>query len=342
MKLTMDDIAKICGVSRGTVNRALYNKPGINKQTKQKILKVVDELGYYPDHTAQSLATGKTNTIGLIVPDVDNQFCSTLYTYMEDVCWKLGYFMSLAISNDNPEKESKYLESFIKRNVDGLICIPVNKDSSSIKKALDYKIPVVLLLNKLEKIKTNMILIDDYYSVKKATQYLIDMGHRNILYIDGIRNYSDNYVKYINGERLKGFKDTLEENNIKITQDNYIEFLPEFYSDNNYRLIKKIISKENKPTAIICFHDRIAIWVIKGLKEHNLKIPEDISIVGFDDINELKYIEPGLTTNKTPIKKIAEESFRILLDNIKIPNFIPEEIVLKTELILRESVKKIN
>lgn len=341
MKLTMDDIAKICGVSRGTVNRALYNKPGINEETKQKILEVVDELGYYPNHTAQSLATGKTNTVGLIVPDVDNQFSAALYTYMEDICWKLGYFMILAISNDDPEKESIYIETFIKRNVDGIICIPVNKDNSAIKRAMKFNIPVVLLLNKLEGVDTNLIMIDDYYAVKKTTKYLIDRGHKNIMYIDGIRNYSNNYIKYINDERLRGFKDALEESNIEFTQDNYSEFLPEFYNDSEYRLIKKIIDKKDRPTSIICFHDKIAIWALKGLKEYNLKIPDDISIVGFDDLDELKYIEPALTTNRSPIKEIAELSFKMLLNNINTQDFDPGEIILKTELIQRDSVKKI-
>lgn len=341
MKLTMDDIAKICGVSRGTVNRALYNKPGINEDTKQKILKVVDELGYYPNHTAQSLATGKTNTIGLIVPDVDNQFCATLYSYMEDICWKLGYFMVLAISNDDPEKESKYIETFIKRNVDGIICIPVNKNNSAVKRAINQNIPVVLLLNKLKGIDTNLIMIDDYYALKKTTQYLIDMGHRNIMYIDGIRNYSNNYIRYINDERLRGFKDALKENGIQFTQDKYGEFLPEFYNDVEFRLIKKIIDMKDRPTSIICFHDKIAIWALKGFKEYNLKIPDDISIVGFDDLDELRYIEPALTTNRSPIKEIAELSFKMLLDSMNMTSSNSEKIVLKTELIQRESVKKI-
>lgn len=339
MKLTMEDIAKICNVSRGTVNRALYNKPNINPETKKKILRVIEELGYSPDYIGQTLATGKSNTIGLILPNIINEFSAMLYTYIEQICSKNGVLLTLATSNDDPYKEEMHIDTFINRRFDGIIMFSINKNSDRIKKIIDKDIPLVLILNKVEGISCNYVCVDEYNSVNTAVQDLIEKNHKDIVYIDGIRNYSSNYNKYSNDIRFKAYKDTLRKNNIKFIKENYIEFLPEYYDNDNLDILKELINRKNVPTAIMCFHDRIAVWVLTGLKHLNINVPQDISLIGFDDINELKHIEPKLTTIRTPILKIAKESIRILQDNIKSGKLTNTYVQLKSKYIVRESIR---
>ncbi|HHV59515.1 MAG TPA: LacI family transcriptional regulator [Clostridiaceae bacterium] len=341
MKLTINDIAKLCNVSTGTVNRALHNKPGISEKTKAKILDIVKELDYRPDYYARTLASGKTDTIGIILPNVENEFFAMLFSEVEKICWEYGYLMNLALSNDDADKEEKYILSFIDRKVDGLILFPVNNDATYVKKAIQNDISTVIVLNDLEDVDTNVVKVDEYNAVSKTVQYLIDIGHKRIAYINGYFHYSPRYNSYINDQRYQAFKDTMVLNHIMYEKENYMEATPHLNDEINRIMLKNIVCRENKPTAMVCLQDRIALWVMMELEKMGLKVPDDISIAGFDNINELNYVKPLLTTTQMPTKEIAHTAVSILVDDISNNRCGNKKVVLETRFIERDSCRRI-
>lgn len=249
--------------------------------------------------------------------------------------------MNLALSNDSAGKEEKYIRSFIDRKVDGLIVFPVNKDGMPVRKAIQQNIPTVLILNDILDIDANVVKIDDYNAISNTVQYLIDLGHKKIAYIDGYLQYSLRYNTAINDERCKAFRDTMIKNHLMYEKDNYIEFSPLFYETKDYSLLKNLMDREHKPTALVCFHDRIAIWAMQGLKRLGMRVPQDISITGFDNINELQYIEPALTTNRMPTIDIAQQAVSILVEDIENQISGNKKMVLSTEFIVGDSCKQL-
>jgi len=316
-KITINDIARICGVSTGTINRALHNKSDINPKTKEKILGAIKKYNYRPNYYARALASGKSNTIGIIVPDVENEFFTMTYSIIEKRCWENNYYVSLVLSKDNPERELKNVKLFIEQRLDGIIMFPVSHDNKSVRLALSSGIDTILIFNSLPKENLSSVVVHDYNAMCKNVQYLINLGHKNIAYIDGYRKYSPTYNDHINKERYRAFRETLQKNNIQIDKNNYFEFKPEYYKSNDYSIIKSIVGSTKKITAIVCFHDRIALCVMQGLEKIGVKVPNSISVTGFDDINELKYIKPRLTTSAIPVDKIAEKAISILMNSIK-------------------------
>jgi LacI family transcriptional regulator len=335
--MTINDIAKLCGVSKGTVNRALHGKPGINSATKERILAMVKEKEFRPDYRARSLATGKTYTIGLLIPNVENQCFSMIGTIIEADFWKRGYFLTLAISNDDADKEERYLSLFVDRKVDGLVLFPVSRDTTALERVLAAGIPTVLILNDLPEVQTNAVTVNEYGAIQGIVNYLVGLGHRNIAYIDGYRRYSKKYNDYVNKERFRAFSDTLAAYSIPFGEQNYVEFLPEYYQQGDARVVSRVFRGSDPATAVVCFHDRIAIWLQTRLIREGLKVPEDVSITGFDDIDELSDVIPGITTVRNPFARIAEAAVKILIDEIKQGRSTRKKLELETSLVIRQS-----
>ena len=335
--MTINDIARICGVSKGTVNRALNNKPEINPATKANILSVVAEYGFSPDYRAKSLATGKTHTIGLVLPNIENQAFAAISTMIEREFWQQGYLLNLALSNDDASKEEKYLQLFINRKIDGLIIFPVNRELQGLKRIIKAGIPMVIILNDLP-VKTNSVLVAEQSSFADITRYVLSLNHRNILYLDGYRKYTKHYNDYINRERYAGINLALSEYGVDPSSIPVVEFDPGYYELDNLGPLESYFTKK-KTSAVICFHDRIAVWLMMRLQKAGFRIPKDISITGFDDIMELQNIRPGLTTIRNPFSRVAHEAIQLLLSQIEGKELISKK-VLNTELIIRESCYK--
>jgi DNA-binding LacI/PurR family transcriptional regulator len=332
--MTINDIARICGVSKGTVNRALHNKPGINLKTKEKILAVVAEYGFSPDYRAKSLATGKTNTIGLLLPNIENPAFAVISTLIEREFWQQGYLLNLALSNDDAVKEERYLQLFINRKIDGLVIFPVNREIQSLKRVIDMGIPLVIVLNNVP-VEASAVLLDERKAFASITRHVLSQNHRNILYLDGYRKYTDRYNDYINRERYAGFMQALDEYGLGRESVSVREFEPRYYDLEDLGPLEEYFSRR-KTSAVICFHDRIAIWLMMRLQRAGFRLPDDVSITGFDDILELQYIKPRLTTLRNPFPLVAHRAIQLLLEQIG-GNRGTSRLILDTELIIRES-----
>ena len=332
-KPTIDDIARLAGVSKGTVNRAIHDKPGINSATKERILAIIEEQGFSPNYHARSLATGRTETIGVLLPDVENEFFAMICSEIEKMCWEKRYVMNLAFSNDVPDRERAVLQSFVDRDVDGLIVFPVSKNSDAIERAIAADKPVVLLLNDLPLQEASAVLVNERGGIETVVQHLVDAGHRRIAYINGFVHYSGSYNDFINQERLRSFRETLQRNRVPFDADTILEFKPELYAQNDPSFLTSLFASREAPTAIVCFHDRIAIWLVQALKDMGLRVPEDVSVTGFDDIRELRYITPRLTTYRVPIRDVASEALRILFQQLEHPSAVRQRVVLHGMLV---------
>lgn len=325
-ELTIKEIAKLAGVSTATVSKVLNGKDqNISSTTRDRVLKVVDEEGYIPNSIARSLKMKETKTLGLIVPDVVNQFFSELARGVEDAAKKEGYTVFLCNTDNDSSKEQDYIRVLEEKMVDGIILAPSERTD---KINLNKKTNVVIIDRDINiKNKAGKIGIDNELASYKATTYLIDKGCKKIGFISsGSKNITM-------AERLNGYKKALLEADLDINES--MIYLENYDVSTGYKGTYEIL-KNNKIDAICCGNDFIAIGAMKAIKENGYRVPEDIKIIGIDDIEMAKYMDPALTTVKQPIYIMGENAVQMLLNLIKKEK--TELIkILDTEIIERSS-----
>ena len=334
MKVTLATIAKKAGFSTITVSRALNNKPDINTQTKEKILTIAKELGYTPNLLAKSLKAGKTRTIGVIVSDISNPFFSLVIKGIEDFLRKKGYSFILGNSDEDYKRETEAIRLMIQKRVDGILITPVEKETPDLTYLTKRSIPCVLVARFVRGTNLNYVVSNDMLGSLLATEHLIHLGHRRILYLAG-----PVYVTTTQ-ERLDGYKNALEKNGIAINPE-LIQYTNAKMEDG-YNLIRKAISKNLQFTAVSTFNDYLAAGTIKALQELNMKIPEDIAIIGYDDIEFASLFAVPLSTVRIPCYELGFRAAEILIHNIEnsSESSKPQGVVLNPELIIRNSTLK--
>lgn len=332
---TLKDVAISCGVSSTAVSLVLNNKPSnLSEKTKELIKETAAKLGYRPDPTARSLATKKTNTIGVIIPDISNAFFSEAVRHIQVELSKYGYDMFLCNTEEKYANDLKYLELLISRNVDGLI-LTMSAESltmdhqDTIKSMLkDSKIPYVLFDRFFEG-NESKVYVDNEASGYEMTKHLLQNGHINIGVITGP------LVLNSSRDRLKGVKRALKESGIELEKDNVVTG---FYDMETGRIGgKKLL---NQVSAIFAFNDLQAFGVIETAKQLNKQIPQDVSLVGFDDIFYSAILETQLTTVRQPIYDMSKAISDLLMKMVSDIEH-HEVIKLPAVLIQRNSVKKI-
>jgi len=335
---SIKDISRIAGFSTATVSNALNGTRYVKKETKELIKKIANELNYYPNVSARGLKAKTTNTIGIIIPDISNPFYSDVIKYCEVIAKENGYIIILACTYYDIKEEITTIEKFRKQLVDGIISFSGYDEANFyIKKVYEEsKIPVVIASDNEEIYsKVPSIIADDKAAIEKGFSYLYDIGHRKI----GFISYGSKIFKHVKN-RYKGYVESLRHYKL--------EYIPEFVilSDDlflneievSYNLIRKNFKdKSSLPTAFLSGSDLIAIGIINALKDLKIKIPEEIAVIGFDDISISKYFNPRLTTLKQSTKTLGFKAMEILLDLIKGKKKKIKQIILPTELVIRES-----
>jgi len=348
--VTSEKIAQLCGVTRGTVDRALNNRSGISPKTKENILRVSKELGYTPNFLARSLSIGVTYTIGVVLLDLHNQFFCHLLNNIEAEAKKHGYYIQIALSHKNMKDENLALEHFTNRKVDGIILYSVQHNSETFLKIQKAGIPMISIINRIEE-KCGFIGIDNREAIRKLVKHLSDAGHKKIGYISHPLDLTGKVNQYALIERYQGFIEAMAELNIPIDENNVLievslkEGLNKIFENS-------ITDRSSLPTAFVCIDDQYAIETIRFLKKSSIKVPEDISIVGFDNIQAANLVEPSLTTIEYPIEYIAEKAVNYIVQAAEKRKFRDKtrpkdvdeditEIILPAKMIIRESVKKL-
>jgi DNA-binding LacI/PurR family transcriptional regulator len=330
MDTTIHDIAKLAGVSKSTVSRALSDSGLVSEKTRQKVLKSAELLNYKPNAIARAMVTKKTGNIGFVIyqkhkPVISHPFYSHILESIVDETNSIGY--NLFISSDQDIRISSG-EILMQKKVDGVI-LASRVDKKIVVNFRKQGIPVVVINNIVDLDDVFCIVNDDFNGAMEAVEYLIGKGHRKIGILCGPLehiSYSQRYNGYINA--LKKYEINLDYQLIKITDSTL---------QHGYDAMEAILAVGNIPTAVFCTNDMMAIGAMKAIKHAGYRIPEDIAVAGFDDIEFSSLVEPALTTvfsDKTAIGKTAVEKLKRMIDNQPVDEFIVKQ---ETKLVIRES-----
>lgn len=333
MSITIKDIARLSGVSTATVSKVINGKAyDISDVTIEKVKKVIEEQNYSPNRIARSMITKKTKTIGLIIPDVRNPFFTDLTRGAEDVANERGYSIFFCNTDDDLTKEIKYLNSLIEKQVDGIALAGAVGRNKELEEKLNIKTPIVALdRNVYFKGIKGKIEVDNFSGAYDAVTHLIDLEHKRIMFLSGQLNTKPSL------DRLEGYKRALKDNGIEY--DERLVIVGKYSSEFGYEIIRNTTMDEGV-TAIFCANDLIAIGAMNALKEKGLRIPEDISIVGFDDIYFSSLVTPALTTVRQPSYEIGYLAIETLIDILEGRENMRDKVEIKLELIVRESTSK--
>lgn len=326
--ITMKDIANIVGVSKTTVSMVINKKDNnISEETKKKIFDVIKETGYIPNNVARGLNTKKSGSIAIIVPDISNPFFSELSRAVEDVANKLGYNVILCNSDNNASKEKKYVELLISKLIDGIILIPGEESEDSANLLKLNGIPFVFVDRYIDGFEDYPgIYFDNKQGVKCGVEYLYSRGKRNIVFVSGPQKIN------VNKQRIDGYKEVMTKYGI---YNESLIFESKFSLEGGIEVTNDILNKCEAVEAIFYCNDIMAIGGMKTLKRRECRIPEDIVIMGFDDITLSKMIEPELTTIQQPIYSMGEQACTIIIDIIKGKTIENTSIYFKPNIIIR-------
>jgi LacI family transcriptional regulator len=328
----------LTGFSASTVSRVLNGKSEqfrISKQTSQLILKAATKYNYYPNRIARGLRLEKTETIGLIIPDIANYFFSSVAKTIEIESRKKGYSIFLCDSLDDVSTERELLNLLAGRRVDGIIIAPVGTGSKHLTEFSKNGIPIVIIDRYLPETKIPYISTDNYYGAFQATSHIISMGHRSIACIQGINGISTN------NDRVSGYRNAMIKNNVPVDEELIVG--DDFGEENGYRQTRLLLKRKVPPTAIFALSNLISLGTMRAIAEHGLRIPDDFSLVSFDDQPYSGLLASPMTTVEQMKEEIAGRAVDLLLELIT-DGSVPKEVekrLIKPRLIIRNSVKKI-
>jgi len=320
----------MAGVNVSTISRALNNNPEINEDTKNKIIKIARELNYFSNKQGNVLSDKSSYAIGIISPEIESNFYSQLVGIVENKITAEGYTLITGFTNFKYEEEVRFLNLFAHKAVDGIILIRslderTSDDLKAFKK--DYKIPVIQVDTQHILDFYDCLKIDDYLGVSMAIEHLVELGHTSIGYVGDT----------LSQHRKRAYIDTLQKHGIEI-DDRLVKIGEERFQEGGYKRMNELLQSSILPTAVFASYDDIAIGAMKAIYEIGLRIPEDISIVGIDNIKVSSYLYKGLTTISVPVNELGDISTRILFNKIKDKTYeVIQHVVLKPQLIIRET-----
>ena len=311
-KVSIKDIANKVGVSTALVSytlNGLEKEKRVGSEIAEKIRAAANELKYQPNHIARSLRKGTTNTIGLIVADISNPFFGQLARVIEDEAARFNYTVIFGSSDEDCSKSSTLIEALLNRQVDGLLIVPAEGCSEQIQSLIKRDVPVVLIDRYFPDVSTNHVVLDNYMATWNAVKCLISKGYNKI----GMIVYKSSLVHM--QERIRGYRDAMKENGhannilIKEVRHNHLK------SDVN--IIMDDLLTEKKINALFFATNALSIYGLYAIRKSNIKVPEDLAIIGFDGHEVFDFFQPPISYIKQPLEEMAKESVKILLEQIK-------------------------
>jgi len=328
--ITLKDVAKAAKVSVSTASKAINNKTVVAESTRERVLNVAKKLGYRASFIPKSLRSRKSKAIGLILPNIVNPFFCTLANAVEDIALKEGYVVILGSTKEDIRRESVYFDIFAERWIDGIILAGgTSEDEKYIQYIQEQEIPIVFIDREIEEHFTNSIGIDNEMAMYEATKYLIKLGHKQIGFISGPLRIK------VFAKRLKGYKRALESSGLEF-KENLVEESDETAFGGGIAA-RKLLKGNRDITAILASNDMMAIGSLKELDKAGLRVPEDISLMGFDNIPLTSVVTPSLTTVSQPSCEMGTEAMKLLLEIIQGKKKAKSKIILGTEIVIRES-----
>ncbi|MBZ4646291.1 MAG: LacI family transcriptional regulator [Petroclostridium sp.] len=329
--VTIKDVAQRAGVSPSTVSRALSGKIPVDKETKEKVMEAVRALNYQPNVLAKGLKEGRTNTIGLIIPNIRNPVFPAVARGVEDVARRNGFTVILCNTDEDLRVELDYVDKLQKRWVDGLIFATAQKDSHHILELKEKDFPVVLLVRHMED-KVDAVISNNFKGAYEAVSYLIKTGHKKIAIVNGSLGLT------LYRERFEGYKKALQDAGLPVID----EFIIDGVSDNGngYYSMLGLLEQGSVPDAVFATSDPKAIGIIRAIKDYGLRVPEDVSVIGFDNLEISALLDPPLTTVAQPLYEMGANAANKLIRLINSKRAKkPTVDVMEVELIIRKSTR---
>ncbi|MBN1565799.1 MAG: LacI family DNA-binding transcriptional regulator [Anaerolineae bacterium] len=326
---TIYDIAEEAGVSYSTVSRTLSGFEFVKDSTREKVLAAVKKLGYVPNQQARSLAGGVSNLIGILVPGLTDDYVIQILHGIDSAVTESNYNVILYTTNRRQGKEATYAATIINGAADGLLLVAPIKVELYLDALREQNFPYVMIDQVDLEQRSTVVSADNHKGAYKATQYLIELGHRQIGFLTGLMQLN------VAIERLEGYKAALADHKIPF-RDEYIA-QGDFRMQIGYQGTQELLALEHPPTAIFASNDVSALGAIDAIREHGLRVPDDISVIGFDDIPAAAVMYPKLTTVRQPLIQMGREAVLELLARLKNPDHEVRQITLATQLVIRDS-----
>ncbi|WP_338112777.1 LacI family DNA-binding transcriptional regulator [Oceanobacillus polygoni] len=334
LKVTIYDVAKEAKVSIATVSNVINKKGRIGEKTRRRVYDAMEKLNYEPNVLASALMGKQTKTIGLLIPDLANPFFSELARSIEDRGHELGYSIVICSTDYQEEKENKYISLLKQKRVDGFIFASGFEKQSRLEELMQEDIPIAIVARDYPNFAVNAVALDDYMGGYLAADYLIKLGHKKI----GIVALD----VYSNRERIRGFKDAMSEHGLKFIHDiELIEDIKQSHLDAGRNVAKKYLQYDDKPTALFACNDLLAIGAIQAARRSGLYVPNDISIVGFDNTSIASIVDPPLTTMSQPIQLMGREVMDLIISIFKGERDDHVRVTLAPTLVERDSTRTI-
>jgi LacI family repressor for deo operon, udp, cdd, tsx, nupC, and nupG len=329
---SIKDVARLAGVSTATVSRTLAEPDKVSDATRKKVQSAIERSGYVRNELARSFRMQSTQTILVLVPDIGNPFYSLIIQGLEEVAQQHGYRLLLGDTQNHPEREIEYLQSVMQRQVDGVISL-----GHTLPRVLEFKdgkpVPLVMACEYLHDATVSSISIDNIAAAALATRHLLDLGHRRIAFINGPAQTP------LSKDRLRGYREALKA--ADLAYDKNLVIRGDFSLLSGERAATALLAEKIKFSAIFAANDAMGIGAIKVLRAHRLKVPGDISVVGFDDIEFAQYVEPPLTTIHQPRREIGRAAMNRMLARLADGGAPPAPVVLGHDLVVRGSTARL-
>ncbi len=331
MVVTLRDVGKRAGVSAMTVSRVINGRHGVDAETQRRVEEAIAELDYVPNRIARGLISRKTETIGLIVPDVVNPFFAPVVRGAETAARRAGYRVLLCNSEGDLRLEREYIEDLVAHRVEGLLLAPANDNSRhSIFPLLRGGFPIVLLDRSLPDSECDLVVSDGASGARRLTEHLISVGHRDIAHLTDADDTSTGR------ERLRGYREALASAGIPFRDD--FVFSTTVDQIGGYRATQQVLALDPMPTAIFTVNNMTVVGAMKALRERGLMVPEDMALVCFDDVEHLAVLSPFLTVVDQPAETLGSLGAQLLLERIAgKAGPRSRRIVLQTDLVVRLS-----
>jgi len=332
MASTIKDVAKYTGLSIATISKYI-NGGNVLEKNKALIEEAIKVLDFRVNEIARGLKTNRTMTIGVLIPSLENIFFTTIVSYIENILLENGYSTIICDYRQNVSLENSKFDFLVNKSVDGIIAMPLGIDEKRVKSVLEKGIPVIVIDRPVNNLKCDSVLVDNINASYNAVEHLIIQGHKRIGIICGPQNI------YTARERLTGYLRVHKDYNLEPDQE-LIKY-GDYEIESGFVLLNEILSSDNPPTAVYVTNYEMTLGAVMALNEKNIKIPEELSFIGFDNIQLSKVVKPQLSIVVQPMKEIGETAAELLLKRLKgDKNNFPAMIRLKTEFIPRESVSK--
>jgi LacI family transcriptional regulator len=332
---TIKDVAALAGVSFTTVSHVLNDTRPVSADARRRVLAAVDEIGYLPSAVARSLRKSETKIIGVLVPNVQNPFFAELVCGVEECCRLAGYSVFLCNSDNDPKRQQQYMRTLLEKRVDGLLLSSAGDDEALARIFKLASVPSVTVDRLVAGARADRVSVNNQQGAYKAVKHLIDLGHKRIACISGPAEFE------VARERVEGWRQSLRDAGIEV--DEALVTASDFSSPGGYEAARRLLRNQADPansspvTAIFASNDMMAIGALRAAAELGLKLPQQLSIVGFDDIELSRYVFPALTTVGCGVRQLGAEAGRVLIARIENPGAELKDVLLTPGLVVRES-----